>query len=345
MSSDGTSKPYKPSWINRFVDWLHGLPPPTWVTVLVLFLLLGLQAQFVNWLGGVDPWGRINPLNFLYQLFTVEVLFFMKYLDRDAARALRVFRSLLDLPEQELSGFKRRLTTLPARPVLLLTLVGFMLGGGFYASVAAYLGRDPSLSLLDLYGSLGFGIPLALALIFCYRIIVQLRTVNQLYGKASRLDLYNLDPVYALSSHTAKTGVILLLMVYSSLLVDPAAIQNPTAFIATVIVSLAGLAAFVLPLGGINRRLVAEKRSHLSQIRGRLKDAFATVERKYDGSALGEMGELGSAIENLERQLAFVQAIPTWPWQPGTMRGFLSAMLLPIVIWIIQQLLARMITS
>lgn len=337
--------PYKPSWVDRFVDWLHGLPIPTWITFATLFLLLGLQNQLANWLAGIDPWFQFRLINFMYQLFTVEVLFFMKYLDQDAVRALNKFRPLLDLPERQLARLEYRLTTQPSRIVWILTGLGLILGGLFYYQVAEFLQRDPSFSLVDLYGALGFGIPLVLALVFCYRIVVQLRTISDLYDSASNLDLYDLEPVYALSGHTAKTGLILLFMIYTSLLVDPQSIMNPATIFATIMISLVGLAAFVLPLRGINRRLVAEKQSVLRRIRSRLKDAFLAVERKYDASALAEMDELGTAIENIERQIAFVERIPTWPWQPGTMRAFLSAMLLPIAIWVIQQILARFLPS
>jgi hypothetical protein len=33
--------------------------------------------------------------------------------------------------------------------------------------------------------------------------------------------------------------------------------------------------------------------------------------------------------------------IPTWPWQPGTLRVALSPLLLPVAVWLIQRFLER----
>ncbi len=341
MPEEKTARPFTPSWVDRFIDWLEDLPGPAWIAYLVFFLLLGAQSHLIEWISGRVAWGEFQVQLFTYQLFNAEILFFLSYLNRDAARALEDFHPLLNVSKQELARLQYRLSHLPARPVLYLTLAGVVLGGLFFYNVEQFAGATAPLNFVLIYGAFGFGIPMVFALVFCYRIIIQLRTVRWLYATAPELDLFHLDPVYALSAHTAKTGLIFLFLVYSNLLLSPGSIMVPTALVTTILLSVLSFAAFVLPLRGVNRRLVAEKKALLRQVNARIRTAFDRLEKTFDRGELSGMPEMEKAILNLQHQKNFIDKIPTWPWQPTTMRGFLSAMLLPILIWIVQQVLSR----
>lgn len=341
MSTDKTVRPFPPSWVDRFTAWLEGLPGPGWTAYLGFYLLLVLQSHLLNWAYGRLPWFVIEQEQFFYQLFSAEVLFFLSYLNRDAARALEEFNPLLKASDDELDLLKYRLSRQPARPVLLLTFIGFLFGASSFYSVEQATGIEVGLNFYSFYGALSFAIPTAFALVFCYRIIIQLQTVSRLYATASGLDLFNLEPVYALSSHTAKTGLIFLFLTYSNLLLSPGSIMVPTAIVSTIAISLLSFAAFVLPLRGINQRLVKEKKSLLRGASERIRSAFEQLDRTFDAGDLAGVGNLEKSIQSLQHQKAYIEKIPTWPWQPATMRGFISAMLLPLLIWIAQQILAR----
>jgi hypothetical protein len=320
---------------------LENLPGPAWTAYLGFYLLLALQSHLADWAIGRLPWLTFEEELFFYQLFSAEVLFFLSYLNRDAARALEDFSPLLNKPQTVLDRLKYRLSRQPARPVLFLTLAGLLFGAYSFYSVEQASGRSVALNFYSIYGAIGFGVPTALALVFGYRIIIQLRTVSQLYATAPELDLFNLEPVYALSTHTAKTGLIFLFLVYSNLLLSPGSIMIPTALVTTIAISILSFAAFVLPLRGINRRLAMEKKRLLRGVHTRIRQAFDHLETTFDQGELGGMPELEKLIQSLQHQKAYIESIPTWPWQPTTMRGFISAMLLPILIWIVQQVLAR----
>ena len=49
------------------------------------------------------------------------------------------------------------------------------------------------------------------------------------------------------------------------------------------------------------------------------------------------------AITALDLELTRPARIPTWPWNPGTPRGVLATVFLPIVIWLIQFGLGRLL--
>jgi hypothetical protein len=343
MTSKANTQPFPLSWVDRFIDWLEGFPGPAWTAYLGFYLLLVSLSHLAEWSFGRFPWGSFETGLFINQLFSGEVLFFMSYLNRDAAQALESFCPLLNVSDEELARLKYRLSHQPAKPVLILTLAGFILGAYSFFSVEQFAGETVSLNLFWIYGALGFAIPTAFALVFCYRIVIQLRTVNRLYATAPELDLFNLEPVYALSAHTAKTGVIFLFLVYSNLLLSPGSIMVTTTLVTAIAISILSFAAFVLPLRGVNRRLVSEKKAMLREVHARIKLAFNQLEQMLDQRALQGMPEMEKAIASLQHQKVFIDKIPTWPWQPATMRGFISAMLLPILIWIVQQVLARIL--
>jgi len=46
-------------------------------------------------------------------------------------------------------------------------------------------------------------------------------------------------------------------------------------------------------------------------------------------------------IASLDLERATLNKIPTWPWEPGSIRGVVAALLLPLGIWLIQNLLTR----
>lgn len=341
MTSVDDVRPFPPSWVDRFTDWLEGLPGPAWTAYVGFYLFLVLQSHLVNWAYERVPWFVFEQQQFVYQLFSAEVLFFLGYLNRDAARALEDFKPLTNISEAELDQIKYRLSHQPARPVLVLSLLGLVLGVLSFYSAEQFLGADVTFNFYFLFSALSFILPTALALVFCYRIIIQLQTVSRLYATATELDLFNLEPVYALSSHTAKTGLIFLFLIYSNLLLSPGSIMVPTSLVLTIAISILSFAGFVLPLRGINHRLVAEKKKLLCRVNTRIRRVFDRLERIFDEGELSEMPEMEKTILNLQHQKAYIEKIPTWPWQPTTMRGFISAMLLPIVIWVVQQVLER----
>jgi hypothetical protein len=53
------------------------------------------------------------------------------------------------------------------------------------------------------------------------------------------------------------------------------------------------------------------------------------------------MDRLNVAVASLELEQNAVRRAPTWPREPGALRGLIAALLLPIVIWLIQCFLSR----
>lgn len=54
------------------------------------------------------------------------------------------------------------------------------------------------------------------------------------------------------------------------------------------------------------------------------------------------MDTMNKAMASLEIERAALVRVPTWPWDPGTLRTVIAALLLPIIIWLIQYGLERL---
>jgi hypothetical protein len=339
VRTDGAmDRSFRPSWIDLLVDWITNLPGPSWLAFIVLFVLLGLLAHLGFWATGRQTPGSFSINIFLNQLWIVTVLFAYNYLDRDAKRALDDFRPLMNLSDEDFSKSVQLFTNLPARPVALLTVIGI--------PIALYL--DPAFSRAEEFGANALSpfliigpISMSLALIFTYRIVRQLRLISQFYALASAIDLYDLGPVYSLSAHTAKAGLALLLAVYLNILAAPEVLEFASLTAVVGLLTLLALAAFLLPLRGINRRLVQVKRKLLQSTQLRIKEAFTEIEESYAASELGEISTLNSVVMAFQNQKTYIEEIPTWPWEASTLRGFISLLLLPIFIWVVQQILGR----
>jgi hypothetical protein len=59
---------------------------------------------------------------------------------------------------------------------------------------------------------------------------------------------------------------------------------------------------------------------------------------KYD-----DMGGLNSALSALVAERGLLQGISTWPWEVSTLGGFVSSLLLPIVLLFVARLLERLL--
>ena len=61
----------------------------------------------------------------------------------------------------------------------------------------------------------------------------------------------------------------------------------------------------------------------------------------YSNGELEGMEDLNNAMANLEIELKALSGIPTWPWRPETVRLLVTALALPLGLWIVQYALQR----
>ena len=338
LENERQPQPYTPSWVDRLTAWADQLPGPSWLYYLGVGVLLFLLQIAILWGEGAYPVGTISPsYGFIAGMFSLFLGLF-QYLDNRAGAALSVLRPALEASEREYSELRYRLTTLPARPTLLASLTSVIATG----LVTAFLGEPSSFrALTDSPISATFMYCLAMGVwwlfgAFVYHTIHQLRVINRIYTAYTRINLFHISPLYAFSNTTALTAVSLTFSLYGWYALNPETLHDPLSLGIALLVTALALATFIWPLLGVHRLLVTEKVRLLDDTALHFEAAIAGLHQGLNDGDLKKTDEMNKALTTLEIEHRVISIIPTWPWQPETVRWLVTALVLPLVLWIIQ---------
>jgi len=320
------------------------LPVPYGIAYVILFLLEVAVMHTLGWLDGTLPPLSFDPIYLLFPLWVWGPLAIMTYLDEVALHALRDFQPLLGKREDEIPRLQYELTTLPSRSVW---ISGLLWTGVFV--VLMYVGfpvvvREYSYGPAAVAGTWIFGLfSFATGSAVYYHTIRQLRLVSRILGLVERVNLFQLDPVYAFARLTAKTGVSWLLLTGATLIIFPFGLINVTVVALYFTQVLFALGAFVLPLWNVHQRLVDEKRRLLAAVNRRLEATIHRLHQALDGDELARVKEIDTALGGLGSERDVLAGIPTWPWSTATLSGFVSALVLPVALFLIQLALRNLL--
>jgi len=341
---DPVALPYSPSWIDRLMSWVQRLPLPYGITYLILFVAEVVTLHVLSWVDGSLPLFHFHPLYLLFPLWLWGPLAIMTYLDEVALHALREFRPLLGKHEDEIPRLQYELATLPSRSVWISGLFWtgvflVVMYAGFPVVVRQYSYGPIGVMTAWISGVFSFGIGSALY----YHTIRQLRLVSRILGLVERVNLFQLEPVYAFARLTAQTGVSWVLLAGVTFLIFPFELINVTVVALYMTQSLFALGAFILPLWKVHQRLVTEKRRLLAGVNRRVEITIERLHQALDGDDLGRVKEIDTALGGLASERNVLSAIPTWPWSTATISGFVSALVLPIALFLIQLTLKNLL--
>jgi cell division protein FtsB len=329
--------PYAPSFIDRFTGFVQRQPLPYWLTYLLLFLLESALLHVLSWVDGWLPAYRLGLILFLFPFWLWGSLAIVTYLDSLSLRAISEFEPLLRISTETKRQLKYEFTTMPARSVLLSATawsVVFVLSWflGYNSAVAVY-GWGPLTTWLNF--AAGF-VSFSVGSVIYYHSIRQLRLVSRTVQMVSQFDLFRLDPAYAFSFLTSRTGISWVALLTLSLLMFPLEVGGITELSYLVLQIALASGAFLLPLRFVNRRLVLEKRGQLAELDQRTKATLARMHQLIDENDLREVPRLNDVLKALTTEREILAKIPTWPWRPGLFAGFLSVIVIPIVLFLLQ---------
>lgn len=336
-----TGLPYRASWVDELTDAIDRRPGPAWGFYLLLLAGVALFINGVNWVAGHYPPGTFQPTESGYAVYGVYMLALVHYLNRVAGSKIESFRPALDLNAVEYGRLSYELTTLPARQGAVAGLAGFAIVALVYVVDPPGAGIDTLHAAVLVGRFVVQGLTIGLLAVLIYHTIHQLRLVSQIHALASRIDLFEPAPLYAFSNLTARTGIGLVLLIAYGFLIDPTI--NLEAAVLTGPVLVIAAAAFVLPLRGMHQRLVVEKERLQLGADQRFKATLADLHRSVDERDLSVADGLNKTLASLQLEREALARIPTWPWQAATLRAFVSALLVPIVIWLIIRALERFV--
>jgi hypothetical protein len=341
--------PYAPSWLNLLLDWIERLPGPSLLAYAVLALIAVLGGHFALWNSGLLPVGQLDAGQTFWGIYLPAQLWIIHELDGVARSSFEAFRPAADFDDATAARHRYELTVTPAIPAAVIALVMVPATFGYYAldpvssqvvgySVPALLARATAESFVG-----------AVLMVFVYHTVRQLRLVSRLHAAATRVDLFQPRPLYAFSRLTSRTGIALLALTVSGLLANPPQVSSAAfwAIWAPWIVGVPAVAVliFVLPMLGMHRRLATAKEEAQTDADERLRAIMAELDRAVDARDLPRAEGLQKMLAANLSQRDVLARLRTWPWSTGTLRGFASTLLLPIVIFLIQQTLIELLRS
>lgn len=344
--SDDPVTRYAPSWLEQLIDALDGLPGSRWLAYLGFGILIGIVTQVQAWENGKVPPGEFNPPTIYWAFMATALLWCANYVRNLAGRSFDAFRPAFLGSDAEANRLRYELATIPARAGWLIFVVAVAV------TVAAFLfGPEDA-------GVIGLSVPmlvaafatqtLAAAVLFAlgYQLLRQMRLVRQAMSQAA-VDLFQPGPLQALSRLTSRFGIALVVIVTSSVLFlapppDFASMLVNWAPFVVVPPAIAAI-AFVVPLSGMHERLEAEKARVANEADARLRAILAEINSDVDAGDLSRADGLNKTLSSLLQQRDLVAKLPTWPWSTGTFRALVTAILLPLFLFLVQRILSQVI--
>jgi len=342
--------PYPPSWVDRLISAVDNLPGPAWLAYLGGLLTAILLNHTFRWIDGSLPPGAVDGIRVAEAPFLILFPAVQQYLNATARRALEGFRPALDIGDDEYRKLEYRLTAVPAWPGAAAGGIGAALGLMSLLSSPRGYGVTAETSLATGVITAVFAmLTMAFLAMFTYHTLRQLRLVASVHRMAKRVNLFQLAPVYSFSTLTSRTGIAIILTlsagyVFLSYATGVSAVGvSLIDVVIMVFMFLVALACFVLPLSSMHNRLSHEKSRVLAEVNRRLEASINVVHERLDNGEFQTMDQLEKALANLITERKVLAEVSTWPWRPETLRGFLSTLALPIVLYLITAVLGRIL--
>lgn len=338
-----SERPYAPGWLDRLREWIARSSGPNWLYAL------GLLVVETGWVLGMLWWAGSLHAGFSFsQIFVVAIAPYMLwvrfYLDGVAARAMDAFRPALAVSDEEFLRLRYELTTLPAPLTWIATLVaviGYVVNAVLLPDrIISQFGPSRGVAAAMLAPVAMF--TLAVVVISTAQAVRQLWMVDLIHGLARNVNLFRVKPFYAFSGLASRTGISFLLLAYFIAAMRPDIVQETPALQLLIVAMLpTAIACFVLPLHGMHVRLVEEKDRLLAEANGRFEMLLARLHARVDDEILADAEKISHQLSSVAAEREAIARLSTWPWEATTMTGFLTTLVLPLLIWLAQRLLEK----
>jgi hypothetical protein len=340
---------YTPSWVDRFTAWVARLPGPSWSYYLGLALVLFLLQTAVLWAEGAFP--TDSTVHRVHGFLAGAIGLFLAlfhYLDRKAGASLAALRPAMKATEQEYHELHFQLTTLPAGSTLLAGLAALAI-----SSLIETFGEHFHLEALNTFPVSGHVLRIVYLICwwvfgaFTYHAIHQLRLINRIYTQDTQINLFRMNPLYGLSNLAALTAGSLTMIPYGFLWANPSEdlLKDPIVLSFYLVITSLAVVTFIWPQLGIHRLQVAEKERLLYEATQRFEATITQLHQQVDSENLEGMMNLNMAMASLEMERNALGKIPTWPWEPEVVRLLITALALPLGLWVVQFILQRVLGS
>ncbi|TAJ99653.1 MAG: hypothetical protein EPO36_11390 [Chloroflexota bacterium] len=340
-------RPYPPGWLHWLLRRLDALPGPAWVAYIALGVIQSLLFHLQPWTLGRSAFGTLDTTNVYWGVILTMMLWVAAHLDRVAGSSLEASRPALSLADAEVARLRYELTVDPA------SWSAAALVGSAVLTILQFVVDPVGSNLVGLAAPLvvaafvGQFVNVAILLVLLTRLVRQMRLIRVTLDRSAIIDPFLPGPLSAFSRLTARAGIALVVIVTSGIVITP---QSPdlAKFLVTsapylVISPIIATLAFVVPLYGLHGRLEVEKDRLQAEVEVRLKGLLTELNRDVDARDLQRADDLNKTLASMLQQREVIARLPTWPWSTGTLRAIITAILLPIFLFVVQLSLARIL--
>jgi ABC-type multidrug transport system fused ATPase/permease subunit len=330
----------KPRWLLRFFQIIDRIPIPGWLLAVLLIVASTAVHHLVAWQQGYVESGQFDFSLSTHGFYFVFVPYTWIVLARRAAQDLRSFFSESGKGEEEIHEIIANFNSLPEFTSAIILVVGGLNGYFNYR----YLGIQAiplSEVVLPLVSALTWIISAILGYMVIARMIRQASLMQDFYNEIE-VDLFKPDRIYALSRYGAFTSTVLLLLFYVLAIISfPNFIFTPIGAITQLLIFLTIVLLFFIPLTKINRRMRQAKEEMLNRTNENLRDLNDQIHIAAQKREYAALTDFQGPLNTLQDLKEMIKAIPTWPWQPQTLRNLAAPLLFPVLVYLVQVFLDR----
>ena len=343
----GMSTTYRGGPISWLLLRLDALPERGWAVIALLALALAAWGNGVLWATGELPVGTIDANVIIVAVYAPYGLAMLMLGRHIALRALDGFWPATGWPDSDRQVWAYQFERTPARIELVAVILGLI--GGLAALIAApttvvaagYDTLDYYLANIPLFAA-GYTVTTVVTFISARWLLLVMR----IHREATEVDVFDRAPLYAFSRLTVFAALGVVAAVYYTLTFNAAyQVGNVPSLAFLGVAFLIGLAAFVVPLWGIHVRIVREKEALLRDVERRVNSIANELYRDIDSGSMDTASKFTALLTSLGSLRERIEHLPTWPWPPNLFRGFITALLLPIAIFILTRVISTYLTQ
>lgn len=337
------SRPYAASWFDSLNHRVARLPVPSVVLYAALGIFLVILVHLFAWQFDVVTPGQFNSFIAWLAFEIAYIMWLMSDLDARSAQALVSLRPLLNTDEIGFGGLQYELTHMPAGLTLVVSAAGILFGifvffAGFIQAAGSGIPVMPHMQVQETLILLGvlFAITWLCFGVLLVHTFRQLRLISQIYDHHTRVNLFDLGPLYAFSGVTARTAIYLLLLNYLWGASNPALSDLAVSTVTGIAFGALAFIVFASPFNGIHKQLVQAKQHLLAENSIRIQTTAESLYKQIDDHTFQNGAAMRDSLTALDIHAKALDKIPTWPWEPGMPRTVLTAILFPIIVFLIQ---------
>jgi len=321
------------------------LPGAGWWVFVAFGIAIFAWGQAIEWATGRMPVGTFDLNLVVTAPYGPFVLLTLGVGIRVVRRALVAFWPATGWPEGEQSGWVDRFALGGFWPECAALLAGVAGGvASLLGAPAQILGPEPERGPVYAAFLPAFLAGYALSAAGVLTTLRWLRLVSRIHREATAIDVFDRAPIYAFSRVTVLVGLTYLFTAYYSFTFNAAFQAGNAASLAFIASTMAvAVAAFVVPMWGIHDRLARERERLLRDVERRTNELASELYARIDAGQFDATAVINSSMSGLTALRERTERLPTWPWPPQLLRGFVSALLLPLAVFILTRVISDLI--